>query len=892
MGNYEQLKQAVLNAIKTNGTQAITGQVLQNTLISIINSLGANAQFAGIATPSTNPGTPDQNIFYLATEAGIYVNFSSIKVNDGEVVILEYRGTWVKKVTGLAIASKISEIERISAENKLFIDSIIGGEKTLQSVYDLRYTNTSSTIEDGYSYSKIDGGLASIPIRIPLKLNTGNGFPTSGSYHVFAKIRLTIQNPNDDLKGIVQYGVLSDKNITLDFSNNVDVAIGEFKTLYLGKITVLAKPTYVFLAQILLKTLAGGNPGGTNLVKLEYYGGYLIEDSVIGANDVNEIANNLDYTKQETTLTLTGWKSEVEADLKNLSNEDDILKERIDNIEDGISSVNKSFLTVKSSYDVRKDMFTESSGVTDEGDFLRATIKAPTYLRSFATKYFKTEAGKYSTFAKLKISTEEGYNTSDKFACVYLKRGGGGDSSNKGKFNIPLNQLVNVYLGDSNDAGINTYFYISLEYIRDINNQNQTNLGTITFDFYGAYYVKESEVSDTKEFIAGFINYKELESKVILNSVFSKEAEKADKAKQADFASSSDLANNMNNIFRGSQLKIYGDSLVVYIPWNNLQSMFSVKGVMNGVGGIKVCNNDKKVNYGLCSLERIATFPRNMKLLVIYGGANDVTETESPTYDIDPAKLGDINDEPLKIADMLNYRVTADNISNTNTLGRAQTFYQGYKTMLRNIMALFPNCQIMCVTQHRYYYYVKADGGFSQTPILRRDAYAKVKAIREIAEEYSVPICDLWATSGVNDSNRRYTLIDAAGVLVHQTSATALKEESLIINKILEIAPKFEIPNYTTTKGEDIIEMKKWVVDVRDEVDCNVMTLEEAIAAFVQKTSSEAIDLKNNMLLPFYYNSAYASKVYILKDYTQPSLTASWKEWVGGKIDDSNEPKS
>jgi len=780
-------------------------------------------------------------------------------------------------------------IESISTENKNKIDSVVGGEKTFISVYDLNYTNTSATIEDGYSYSKIDGALANVPIRILLK--TATGFPISGSYHVFAKIRLTIQEPNEDLKGIIQYGVVSDKNITLDFSNNVDVEIGEFKTLYLGKITVLAKPSYVFLSQILIKTLSGGIPGGSNLVKLEYYGGYLIEDSVVGANDVNEIANNLDYSQQETTLTLTGWKSKVETGLEKLSDEDNSLKERVGNIESDISLFNKSFVTVKSAYDVRKDMFTVGSGITDEGDFLRATINAPTYLKNFSTKeYFTAKAGKYSTFVKIKISTEEGYDTSDKFASVVMLRGNGGDSSNQNVFNVPLNKLVNIYLGDSQDAGIKTYFYISLRYIRDINNQNIVNIGTITFDFYGAYYVNESEVSDTKEFIADFIDFKELESKVILNSVFSKKTEQAEKANQSDFAFTSDLANNINNTFRSSSIKIYGDSLVVYISWKNLQKLFQVSGVMNGVGGIKVCNNSTTVNYGLCSLERIAAFPRNMKLLVIYGGANDVTETEAPPYDIDPAKLGDINDEPLKIADMLNYRVTADNISNTNTLGRAQTFYQGYKTMLRNIMALFPNCQIMCVTQHRYYYYVKADGGFSQTPILRRDAYAKVKAIREIAEEYSVPVCDLWATSGVNDSNRRYTLIDAAGVLVHQAGTTALKEESLIINKILEIAPKFDISNYITTNGEDIIEMKKWVVDVRDEAECNVMTLEEAITAFIQKTSSESIELKNNMLLPFYYNTAYASKVYILKDYTQPSLTASWEEWIGGKIDDPNEP--
>ena len=71
MGNYDELKQAVSDVIKTNGNQEITGQVLQNTLVSIINTVGANATFAGIATPETNPGTPDQNIFYIASEDGV-----------------------------------------------------------------------------------------------------------------------------------------------------------------------------------------------------------------------------------------------------------------------------------------------------------------------------------------------------------------------------------------------------------------------------------------------------------------------------------------------------------------------------------------------------------------------------------------------------------------------------------------------------------------------------------------------------------------------------------------------------------------------------------------------------------------------------------------------------
>ena len=62
MGNYEQLKQAVSDVIKTNGNQEITGAILQNTLLNIISTVGNNATFAGIATPDTNPSTPDEKI--------------------------------------------------------------------------------------------------------------------------------------------------------------------------------------------------------------------------------------------------------------------------------------------------------------------------------------------------------------------------------------------------------------------------------------------------------------------------------------------------------------------------------------------------------------------------------------------------------------------------------------------------------------------------------------------------------------------------------------------------------------------------------------------------------------------------------------------------------------
>lgn len=95
MGNYEELKAAVASVIKTNGNQEITGQVLQNTLTTLISQVGANATFAGIATPETAPGTPDQNVFYIAGQSGVYANFGRYEVTKNAVVFNNVGGNWV-----------------------------------------------------------------------------------------------------------------------------------------------------------------------------------------------------------------------------------------------------------------------------------------------------------------------------------------------------------------------------------------------------------------------------------------------------------------------------------------------------------------------------------------------------------------------------------------------------------------------------------------------------------------------------------------------------------------------------------------------------------------------------------------------------------------------------
>ena len=88
------LKEAIASVIKTNGNQEITGAVLQSTLNSIVNAVGENATFAGVANATTNPGTPDGPVFYLAFEPGEYSNFSVTIAENGIYIITNTFSTW------------------------------------------------------------------------------------------------------------------------------------------------------------------------------------------------------------------------------------------------------------------------------------------------------------------------------------------------------------------------------------------------------------------------------------------------------------------------------------------------------------------------------------------------------------------------------------------------------------------------------------------------------------------------------------------------------------------------------------------------------------------------------------------------------------------------------
>lgn len=146
MADVTALENRIRSLIKTNGNQEITGAVAQQVLLDIVDSLNTyfeaeasarqnadntlqsninseastrqNADsvlqnsvntlqtainsintrlaegyvYVGIATAATNPDTPTGRVFYIATAAGTYTNFSNLTVTQG-INILKYNGS-------------------------------------------------------------------------------------------------------------------------------------------------------------------------------------------------------------------------------------------------------------------------------------------------------------------------------------------------------------------------------------------------------------------------------------------------------------------------------------------------------------------------------------------------------------------------------------------------------------------------------------------------------------------------------------------------------------------------------------------------------------------------------------------------------------------------------
>lgn len=100
MADYNQLKTAIAEVIRTNGNEEITGEVLQYVLIEMVSALGKDFQLAGVGTPETEPGVRDENCAWLLG-AGTYNNFgTAFVVEENELGVVMFNGSYtVRKIT-------------------------------------------------------------------------------------------------------------------------------------------------------------------------------------------------------------------------------------------------------------------------------------------------------------------------------------------------------------------------------------------------------------------------------------------------------------------------------------------------------------------------------------------------------------------------------------------------------------------------------------------------------------------------------------------------------------------------------------------------------------------------------------------------------------------------
>lgn len=132
MANYANLKSAIQEVIRTNGNEEITGALLQQTLLAIVNTLGVGYQFMGVAVHNTDPGTPDQRVFYIGIETGaVYSNFGGIQHNNNYLLnILYYNSQW-HLATGIYLADSLTNTD-YPVKSKVVKSEL---EKTNKSVY-------------------------------------------------------------------------------------------------------------------------------------------------------------------------------------------------------------------------------------------------------------------------------------------------------------------------------------------------------------------------------------------------------------------------------------------------------------------------------------------------------------------------------------------------------------------------------------------------------------------------------------------------------------------------------------------------------------------------------------------------------------------------------------
>lgn len=247
---YENLKNAIRQVIKQNGNQEITGDLLQNILLSIVNTVGADYKFLGFAKPSTVPPTSEEGrLFYFASAAGEYLNFPTsaenahIVIGNGLYMFTKEANSdyWEEEVL-LEIAEEIGSAENVVMSQKAVLGSLTDLGNQIFQTYSIdgEYVNTNGECKEGSDRPFCRTDYINIKYADKIVISESASSPYFCTVAFYDKNKKFIEGIINPLNREDMYsGVIESSN----FPKNAEYAISTSYTVYENRLFKTVLPT-------------------------------------------------------------------------------------------------------------------------------------------------------------------------------------------------------------------------------------------------------------------------------------------------------------------------------------------------------------------------------------------------------------------------------------------------------------------------------------------------------------------------------------------------------------------------------------------------------------------------------------------------------------------------
>lgn len=223
---YDSLKSLVRQYINTNAENEITGQILQNVLITMIDELGAEYSIEGIATPTTNPGSLSGKAMYFASQAGTYTYFDGATLPLG-IHLLVYNGTSWSHQTFFAVDATPTS----GSSNFISSGAVFDAFKNDGGAYDVSVHFPTGGVNGGNTYDLADA-IAKVPSNMRKGGMSIKFVQSSDNYYVRYNLladsfttdttKWAIDNAGVYVENPEFIGVITDKNDKILFAIEKD----------------------------------------------------------------------------------------------------------------------------------------------------------------------------------------------------------------------------------------------------------------------------------------------------------------------------------------------------------------------------------------------------------------------------------------------------------------------------------------------------------------------------------------------------------------------------------------------------------------------------------------------------------------------------------------------